>query len=156
MSLAAMTYNLSLTSQAAATIGTDADWDAAVSSFLRTYSLWQADEHYGAYAKANDEWDRSRMSLERRYGKGWDRCPAAQEELKLSRDVLRAAEDIHHQRYVVPYWAALRQLAETPAPSIAAAAFKSLLIRFEEIWNDSEVAFDCMQIVAADWARLAT
>lgn len=155
MSNSAMTYHLALTSQAAATMGGDAAWDAAVTRFLSCFSLWQADEHYGAYAKADEEWERSKMSMESRYGKGWERCPAAAAESKLSRDVMKAAEDQHHEKYIAPYWAALRGLAETPAPSILAAAFKSLLIQYEEIWNDSEMAFDCMQIVTADFTRLA-
>ena len=150
-----MAFKLALTSQAASTMGFDPKWDAAVANFLRTFSLWQADEEYGAKAKVDEAWQASHILLESRFGKGWKHHPDAAAEIEQADAAYQAGEDAHHEAFVAPYWKALRDLAGTPAPSIAAATFKQLLIQSEEVWNDSAMEVDCMQIVVEDFTRLA-
>lgn len=150
-----LAFKFSLTSQAAATMCGDPAWDKAVTAFLRTYSLWQADDKFGSQAKAEAAFDLVRSEAEERYGKGWQQNPVARQVMDAASDILRAAEDESHDRFVAPYWQALRDLANTPAPTIAAAAFKALLIQSEDVWNDANMTADCMQIVQDDFARLA-
>lgn len=148
-------YKLLLTAQASATMGTDPRWDSAVSEFLRTFALWQADEHYGAYAKADEAWSIAKFDLEHRFGAHWERAPAAQAGVESHKAALRAAEDTHHTRFVAPYWKALRDLAMTPAPTVTAACLKQSLMQIEEIWNDSLMTASCFDLLEADFARLA-
>lgn len=149
-----LSYKLAITSQAIATMGVDPRWDFAVGNYLRTFSLWQADEEFGVKAKANEAWLCGRMSLESRFGKDWRRHPQAAAEVAQAEATSEAADDIHHAAFVDPYWKALRDLVTTPSPSIAAATFKGLLIQAEEVWNDNAMEGDCMQIVVDDFARL--
>lgn len=153
--VADMSYKLALISQAVATLGADSVWDEAVSGFLRTFSLWQADQEFGAKAKADNDWAWHRIAFEGRCGKEWRHCEEIAAEVNDAEAASQAAEDIHHEAFVAPYWKALRDVATTPAPTIAAATFKQLLIQAEEVWNDSAMKSDCMKIVQDDFSRLA-
>lgn len=150
-----MNYRLALTSQAMTTLGVDPGWDGAVSDFLRTFSLWQADENFGTYSKASEAWGLATLDLTRRFGDDWEHSLAGARDHRAAREALRIAEDAHHEDFVVPYWKALRDLTATPAPTIQAACFKTMLIQCEEIWNDSAMEANCMQLVQDDFARLA-
>ena len=151
----ASTYKLAVTQQALATMGADTDWDARITAYLRTYHLMEADEEFGVGGRANEAALAKRIELEGRYGKGYRQHPAAQAEYEALKAMEQTAEDERHRDFVAPHWAALRELAVTPAPTLAAACFKQFLIQSDEIWNDGALGADCMQIVIDDFARLA-
>ena len=71
-------------------------------------------------------------------------------------EATHVAEDFQAETYLMSLRQAQIDLARTPAPTIAAAAFKALLIEAEEIWNGikADLADECMQIVADDFACL--
>lgn len=150
------TYKLALTNQALSTMGVDAEWDARITAFLSTMHLMHADEEFGAKGKADEAASKVAIKLESRFGKGWEDNPGASEEVRLLSISVKAAEDAHHQTFVAPYWAAMRRIALTPAPTLTAACFKQFIIQSDEIWNDSDMEADCMQIVVDDFARLAS
>ncbi|NYH95955.1 hypothetical protein [Novosphingobium marinum] len=94
------------------------------------------------------------LKLETTFGQHWRAHPDARPIFeKLSSD-LHAAEERWQKRYCEPFWDACRRLVQTPAPTITAATFKAMLIEAEEVWNDTELKADCMEIVEADFARL--
>lgn len=65
------------------------------------------------------------------------------------------ADNVWSDRYCEPVWQAERDLAMTPAPSIAAAIFKATMIEIEEVTYDTRFDADAMDVLHADFARLA-
>jgi len=151
---AQLTYELVYTAQALATLGGSPEWDAAVTKMLATQSLCRADENYGVKAKADEEAGWVKIHLEDRYGKEWKHHPEASSEVAVLQRSGEQADATFHEKYTKPYWAAMRALAHTPAPTLAAACFKQSVIQHDEVWNDSDMKGDCMELVTADFARL--
>jgi hypothetical protein len=142
------------TAQALATIGADSEWDARLADYLRCDALQFADSEFGAYAAANEKLTLAAIQLEARYGDAYRSSPQA----KVLADIAHAENAEANQRwsdtYLKPFWRAARDLASTPAPTLAAALFKVALIHSEEVWNDAKFAGNAMQIVSEDFARL--
>lgn len=153
--VASLSDKLALTGQATSTLGTDANWDRGIRNFLRRYALWNADSEFGSKAKAYDASGREALYLECKFGKGWKHHPQAQADVRRRFEAVSKAEDESSERYLLPYWESIRDLALIPAPTIEAASFKQLLIEAEELWNDPAMKADCMQIVIDDFERLA-
>lgn len=148
------TYKSVLTQQALGTMGANSDWDARITAFLSTLHLMHADEAFGAKSKTDEAASWVAIKLEGKFGKGWKQHPDASAEVALLDVSEKAADEAHHQSFIAPYWAAMRGIALTPAPTLAAACFKQSIIQSDEVWNDSAMDADCMQIVADDFARL--
>ena len=131
-------------------------WNKAMANYLRAAALQRADESFGALAKVSEECTLRDIRLEARFGPGFRSIPEARAIMDRSPiPGMRDSEDAHCENFCNPLWEAQRQLAVTPAPSLAAALFKVHVIDEAELNNDSRFAFDCMEIVQADFARLA-
>jgi len=139
---------------ALATLGADAAWDRAVLAFIKADVLQHADLEFGAAAKHQAKDYRARIGLESRYGKEWRLNPAAQALRDQIYDEAIAADDAWTRDYCAPFWQAGRELALTPAPTMAAAVFKANVIEKAEIWNDSAFPRDAMEIVIEEMTRL--
>ncbi|QCI92134.1 hypothetical protein [Novosphingobium sp. EMRT-2] len=137
------------------TLGTCPIWDAAVSAYLCRLTLQNADAEFGSLAKSIDETTRLSMSMKQRHGERWCENPAlADTRSRIAREDL-AANDQWTDDFCRPLWRAANELAATPAPTLAAATFKALMIEYEEVWNDTNFSADCMDILQADFSRLA-
>ena len=145
-----------LATQALATMGVDPAWDAKVAEYLACSTMARANIEWGPHARREDDRKRRQFELKAKFGKGYAKHPDAQREVVALYKAGVADEDVMSERYYVPWWRAGRELAATPAPTIAAAALKALLIEMDELWNDSEMRGDCFDILEADFARLLT
>lgn len=150
----AITKRAVMHSAALATLGSDPAWDKALNAYLRADTLQQADAECGALYAATDKFRRFGWSLESKYGPNWSNVPQAKAEHKPAYDEMQAAENKWAEVYCKPHWRASRELALTPAPTVAAAVFKANMIEHEDLPNDHEFPADCMEILHADFARL--
>lgn len=141
---------------ALSTMGVDSIWDTRLTAYLAAMALQQADCEYGDYDKAHEEAARADFSASANFGPDWRRNPRALATVEQARKSAAEASDRWVERYCEPFWQAGRDLAMTPAPTIAAAMFKAELIKIDEIWNDSQTDRDCVEIIAEDMARLTT
>jgi hypothetical protein len=153
-SITHITEHAGFTARALATMGTDPAWDQAVTKFLRTDALYRTDETCGRYNDAREKAQRAEMQIEEEFGRNWRGIPAAQERWEPHFAVMREAEDQQAADFLRPLWQAQRELAQTPAPTLAAAIFKVELIEAEDVWNDYALEGNAFQIVADDFARV--
>jgi hypothetical protein len=145
--------HLAFTNAAIATMGACPVWDAAMSKYLAALTLCEADMQYGTYGKLHDEYSLDRLSLESQHGKQWVHLP---ENITGALDgVERTASLAWSENFAEPQWNAATALVGTPAPTLAAAVFKHSLIQREETPQWADLPFDCMEVLAADFARLA-
>ena len=142
--IATITLRSAVTTQALATMGVDPEWDRLLTKYLATEALLFADEQFGELNNAGDKYALEEI-----------RNPEPSPRLSKAFDELDDAQAAWSKRYCEPFWKAGRQLAKYPAPTLAAALFKVAAIGQHEIWNDSDLIGDCMQIVTEDMARLA-
>jgi hypothetical protein len=149
-----ITLRAAYNSLAVATLGSNPAWDAALTNFMATNCLQNADLDHGALSRANEQSALERMRLESLYGRNWRDDPRAKQANARLIEADRVADDAYHKQFTEPFWQAIRDLVLVPAPTIAAAVFKADLIHAEEAWNDSALDADCMQIIVDDFARL--
>lgn len=141
--------------QALGTLGTCPTWDAALHRYLAAEALQHADMEFGRFYEADEEHSFTVIRLEGQYGPAYPYNPRAAEVRDAAYAKLMVAEKQRDTDYIHPYWQACRDLAMTPAPSLAAAVFKVNMIIHDEPWNDSRMAANCMELVKTDFARLA-
>ena len=67
----------------------------------------------------------------------------------------RQAERQRDVDFLAPLWAAARALVQVPAPSIAAAVFKAVLVQHEDLNNDTMMESPPITFVSADLAQFA-
>lgn len=142
--------------QALATMGDARDWDIAVTNWVACYVRSVAQEEFGRYAKAHEMLEQFERNMGSQHAGQWAivrKSNAEWQALKASHD---AEQSRLVERYYGPLWQAGRELALVPAPTLSAAVFKALLIEREEIWNDSGFGADSIEIIEADFARVAT
>lgn len=149
-----ITKRAAIHSAALATLGADSTWDKALKAYLRADALQHADGEFGALDAASEKFRRFGWSLESKYGSDWSNIPKAKAEHQPAFADMQAAENRWAEAYCKPFWRATRELALTPAPTIAAAMFKASMMEQEDLSNDSEFPADCMQILQADFDRL--
>ncbi|WP_066561006.1 hypothetical protein [Croceicoccus bisphenolivorans] len=139
---------------ALATLGTDPAWDKALRAYLRADALQQADLEFGETAKGQERRKLECIMLADRYGPEWRKHPGAEAERRRIFEEGEESDKRWTERFCKPYWRASRELALTPAPTIAAAMFKATMIESDEVWNDCDFPADCMEILQSDFARL--
>ena len=133
------------------------EWGLRMAEYLRAAALQRADEAFGALAKVAEECTLRDIRLEARFGPGFRSIPEARAIMdRTPTSGMRDSDDAHCEDFCKPLWQAQRELAATPAPNLAAALFKVHLIEEAELDNDSVFQRDCMEIVQADFARLAS
>jgi len=146
--------HLAFTSAAIATMGACPVWDAAMTKYLAAMTLCQAEVQYGATGKAEDADSLERLSIKEQHGKKWTALP---DEITAP---FQEAEDARSEAWTAnfaqPQWDAATALVGTPAPTLAAAVFKDALIQREETPQWPNLPFDCMEVLAADFARLTS
>lgn len=138
----------------AATVTPCPAWNAKMAVYLRADALIRAYEEFGDGMRATEKWDRQDMRLEGQFGPNFRNIPEARAILQTRASEVDEHQDRTTDRFYRPLWAAQRELALTPAPTIAAAMFKVDLIDAAEVWNDTDMDRDCFEIVAEDFARL--
>lgn len=119
-----------------------ADWEDAVAEFERCEILERAAREFGPLSVAETE-----LELLRARG-------APNAETSETADNLRALEEAYTREYLQPLWQAQRQVALTPAPDHAAAAFKVDLIATANLSEDAEMPDDLLALIHADIERL--
>ncbi|WP_062785274.1 hypothetical protein [Novosphingobium capsulatum] len=141
---------LSFTSAAITTMGACPVWDAAMAKYLAALTLCDADHEYGCYGKVYAQYKLASLSLEGNNGNKCNKLPGGLD------DAQDEAEQAWAENFAKPQWAAATALVGTPAPTLAAAVFKHSLIMREETPQMFNVPFDCMAVLAADFARLTS
>lgn len=151
---AAATELASYTSAAIATMGACPVWDAAMSTYLAKLTLAEADMRYGAYATVEEEVYSARHSLATQHGKPFYELP---KEITTPNEAAeKKAYEAWTANFVQPQWDAATALVGTPAPTLAAAVFKHKLIEREETPQWADLPFDCMDVLTADFSRIAS
>lgn len=128
-------------------------WDRAMADYLRAEALMRADDAFGMNARHNETRDLLHIRLEAKFGPRWRSNPEARRIIDATGP--KWDDDAYCEVFFKPLWAAQRALVQVPAPNIAAALFKLHLIEEAEVWNDNQLKADCMEIIQADFARLA-
>lgn len=150
-----ITRRLASHQAALATTGIDPDWDKALHAYLRADIMQHADLEFGQVAQANERRFRDKVEIEAKYGKDWKANTEAQAAEKASYERTKAADDHWANGLCSAFWRAGRELALTPAPSMAAVAFKASMIEADDLNNDIDFPANCMRILQADFIRLA-
>lgn len=154
-SIDTITRRLATHQAALATAGIDPAWDCALQAYLRADALQHADLQFGARSEASETLMRRRWSLEGKYGKAWHQHPDAQADRNEIFALDQAADKQWTRAFCAPFWRASRELALTPAPTMAAALFKAAIMEADELSNDTDFPADCMEVLQADFRRLA-
>ena len=150
-----ITMRAAFTSQALATMAVDAEWDRRLADYLRADALQFADSEFGAYFAAGEKHSLAGIRLESRFGPAYRGNPEAKALADAAYAEVDAANTLWVKTYLEQFWEAARDLACSPAPTLAAALFKVALIHSEDLGNDGAMTRDPMQIVSEDMARLA-
>lgn len=153
--MATTTYRSVLAMQALSTMGVEPNWDALVGSLLRFDTLARAEEEYGPTSIRSGKRDIEVMMAEQRYGKNYAQHPEVQPMFERHKAECAADDDLMSREYYQPLWKAQRELALATPPTLSAALFKATLIEVAELWNDSVMDADCMEIVRTDLARFS-
>lgn len=153
--LANQAHHATLRASAVATLGGSPAWDQVLSRYLACDALHTAMAEYGPLSQAHEARAWLAIELEKQHGKNWKDNLDAQARYAIADRAYQAADETYTADFLVPLWQAQRDLASTPAPTMAAAVFKAQLIEVEEVWNDNQFDLDCMQIVRDDFARLS-
>jgi hypothetical protein len=135
---------------------TSETWDDALASYRYCRALMEANEKFGPYHAAMENFDHERDRISKEYG-GWQRArstPDGKKQADRAWEACNAAEKEYSAEYLEPVWAAARKLVSTPAPDLAALRIKIEVIDREEVWNDAQFAGDTWDIVNEDAARL--
>lgn len=143
------------TTQALTTMGACPEWDRKVAAYLRAEALQHADCDYGAYAEVENDVGLEEIRLADTHGAGWKNNPDLASTKQALQERGAAASERWQAEFADPHDSAARDLAVTPAPTLAAALFKQLMIEREDLGNDNRMPRDAMEIVAEDMARLA-
>jgi len=150
----ARTEHLAFTAAAISTMGACAMWDAAMAKYLAALTLCEAEARYGGYGKSSEELSLQRLSLKEQHGKRWEELPEAVRADNGAAE--EAAALAWTNDFAQPQWDAATALVGTPAPTLAAAVFKHTLIRREETPQWTDLPFDCMAVLSADFARITS
>lgn len=140
---------------ALATTGLDPAWDKALHAYLKADIMQHADIEFGEVQKAKRQREADQITIHTKYGKEWRANPDPEALNKASYDRMQQADDKWGKTYCRAYWRAGRELALTPAPSMAAIAYKAAVMEQNELDNDIDFPADAMEVLRADFARLA-
>lgn len=141
--------------QGLATMGVDPQWDRAVHNLVSADVLARAHEHFGPLELKRNEGQLQAMEAEHRLGKNWREHPEGKPFWETLCDEGTVNDQQMTELYYNALWEAQRQLALTPAPTLAAALFKAAVIEMNDVWNDSQIDADCIELIEADLARLS-
>lgn len=133
-------------------LGACPKWDRAVLTYLHASTIAQAQSAWGPHAAALEAVEEQRGRPRCRHGRGWRAHRELADEITARTCEIeeKAVREIWQ-----PLWRASRELVATDAPTLAAALMKAEVIQKEDVANDSEFPGDCMQILQADFDRLA-
>lgn len=138
----------------AATMGVDAAWDRAMGNYIATDIRARAAEIYGPLARQKDDDAVEAHGMAKRLGMAWRDTDEGAEVAAQHRRNLIAYDEGLRSAFYEPHWQAIRDIVRTPAPSLAAAAWKAALIDWQDAWCDSMLEADCVAILDADLTRL--
>ncbi|WP_428331938.1 hypothetical protein [Novosphingobium sp.] len=137
--------------QALGTMGVDPAWDAGLTAYLTCHARMVAQEEFGKSWYLNQNMNQIGLV---KFGAAYLKERHDDSELNAARASYEAEQERINEAYYEPLWDASRKLALIPAPTIAAAIFKVMLIDLEELGNDSAMTVDCAEVVERDFARL--
>lgn len=148
------THRLAFHGAALATLGTCPTWDKALTEYLARAALADADEAFGQTYERRYAIEMAEVSLAINHGPNWERLPDLATRRRELADADNEVGDVRTAAFMNPLEHAAHGLAQTPAPTIAAALFKVELIERHQLWDDARFDFDGMQIVRGDIARI--
>lgn len=140
--------------QALATMGADPEWDRRLTVYLTAECLSFADMEFGVMADALEKEARARIHLQAEFGKHFAQNPEASARFKEAQRETGIADEARASQYLKPHWAAAKDLMHTPAPTLAAALFKSNMIAREELFCEAGIGPLAMGVLASDFHRL--
>jgi hypothetical protein len=140
--------------QALATMGVDPEWDKRLTAYLTTECLMFSDVEFGVMADANELWSRTKVQLQLRFGENFSQNAGAKARLDEVRRETDAVNEVWAEKYCKPHWTAANDLLHTPAPTLAAALFKSNMIFMEDLYCEPDTRSQAMVVLAGDFHRL--
>ncbi len=144
----------SYVAQALATMGVDPEWDKRLTAYLTAECLAFADLEFGVMADALEKEARARVHIQMEFGKNFAQNPEAVARYKEAQRETGVVEKARTSQYLTPYWAAAKDLMHTPAPTLAAALFKSNMIFKEDLFCEPGIGQLAMGVLASDFHRL--
>lgn len=141
--------------QGLATMGVCPAWDSAMHNLIAADVLSRAHEQFGPLELARNARERDVMLMEQRLGKYWREHPEGKPVWDRLCELGTEDDRQMTERFYNALWDAQRQLALTPAPTLAAALYKAVVIEMHDVWNDAHLDADCIELLAADLARVA-
>src|SRR5687767_982379 len=99
----------------------DPTWNSRLADYLRLDGPARAEREFGALSKSIAKSETRDLWLEEKFGPNFRNVPAARVMLDAAFPETMAADDAYAASFLKPLWAAARELAMTPAPSLAAA-----------------------------------
>lgn len=144
----------SYVAQALATMGVDPEWDKRLTAYLTAECLAFSDLEFGVAAEGFEKFQRSKMHIESEFGKNFAQNPHAKALFSEAMREVSTVEDARIQQYLTPYWATAKDLMHTPAPTLAAALFKSNMIFKEDLFCEAGIGPLAMGVLASDFHRL--
>jgi len=141
--------------QGLATLGLDMAWDDAVTAYIAADVRTEAHAEFTPLALAKETADLDRIRAGSEYGEGWRNTDGGRTIARRYDEAIDALEAAMLEGFYRPLWAAQRALALTPAPSLAATAWKAAAISLHESWNDPTLEVNLAEAIDADLARVA-
>lgn len=137
--------------------GPRSEWDRNLAAYYRATALADADDSFGAYRRALENFHLETAQFEAQHGPR-EKQQLDPEAKRLRDEIMQRltdAEEVSYRDYLAPKRAAARALAMTPAPDLMAALLKIEIIKEQDLDNDAELPREAMDLVAEDMARLA-
>lgn len=153
--VATITYRAALTTQALGTLGASPEWDRALGEYLRREALDHADGAFGRTYEIQNEIGLKKHDFQDNRGEGYTTTPAMRVALDELINRGKEQDALSAKQFMMPHLNAAIELAKTPAPTLAAALFKVMLIDVEDLMDVVDADDDLMGIVQADMDRLA-
>lgn len=140
---------------ALSTLGSGPEWDKALIAYVAAFAKASADYEFGDFRHAIEKYQDGNNALEKACGREYRSTKEGAAVADLLYDEYQKAERQRDTQFLAPLWAAARALVQVPAPSIAAAVFKAVLVQHEDLDNDTMMDKPPITFVAADLAQYA-
>lgn len=132
-------------------------WNRRLATYRRLAARWQTEGATGAYAAANEKYNRAYNELSARFGSWMEaiRSPIGEPLCRAAFAPVKVAKDAYYNDFTGPMHRAAIRLALTPAPDLPALLEKIRVIKDQELDEAASMTRPAMEVLAEDVARLS-